>query len=123
VVRIRPLNSRENGKNDSDVVEQLDDGTVIVKELKEKVDLTKYNEEHHFNFDQVFGQDVSNNDFYTQTVQPLVSALFMGSKVTCIAYGQTGSGKTHTMMGPPSRDDKTVLGMYALAANYIFTLN
>lgn len=55
---------------------------MIVKELKEKVDLTKYIEEHHFLFDQVFDEDTSNQDFYVQVVQPLVSALFLGSKVT-----------------------------------------
>lgn len=95
---------------------------MVVKELKEKVDLTKYIEEHHFVFDQVFEDNVSNQEFYVQTVQPLVSALFLGSKVTCFAYGQTGSGKTHTMMGPPVDSEHKVPGMYLLAANDIFTL-
>jgi kinesin family member 2/24 len=90
--------------------------------LKEKVDLTKYIEEHRFIFDQVFDVEVSNQDFYVQTVQPLVSALFLGSKVTCFAYGQTGSGKTHTMMGPPNDTNHEIPGMYLLAANDIFTL-
>lgn len=90
--------------------------------MKEKVDLTKYIEEHRFIFDQVFDEEVSNQDFYVQTVQPLVSALFLGSKVTCFAYGQTGSGKTHTMMGPPNDTNHEVPGMYLLAANDIFTL-
>lgn len=122
VVRKRPLNERELQKNDSDVVEPINDTTLIIKELKEKVDATKYIEEHNFVFDQVFGEKISNDEFYIQTVQPLVSALFMGSKVTCFAYGQTGSGKTHTMMGPPNSQDNKVQGMYALAANDIFTL-
>ena len=120
VVRKRPLNYKERQKNDSNIVDPISDDTVIVKELKEKVDLTKYIEEHHFTFDQVFDEDISNEEFYIQTVQPLVSALLMGTKVTCFAYGQTGSGKTHTMMGPPNRDEKSILGMYAMAANDLF---
>jgi len=68
--------------------------------IREKVDLTKYIEEYTFTFDQVFDENVSNEELYMRTVQPLVSAAFQGCKVTCFAYGQTGSGKTHTMMGP-----------------------
>jgi len=52
-------------------------------------------------------------------VQPLITAAFEGGKVTCFAYGQTGSGKTHTMMGPAN---KSIPGMYQLAAQDIFTL-
>jgi kinesin family member 2/24 len=122
VVRKRPRSQKEINKNDKDIVDWYPPQTVIVKELKEKVDLTKYIEEHRFIFDQVFDVEVSNQDFYVQTVQPLVSALFLGSKVTCFAYGQTGSGKTHTMMGPPNDTNHEIPGMYLLAANDIFTL-
>ena len=82
VVRKRPMSQKEINKNDQDIVDMYPPQTIVVKELKEKVDLTKYIEEHHFVFDQVFEEDVSNQDFYVQTVQPLVSALFLGSKVT-----------------------------------------
>ena len=116
------MSQKEINKNDQDIVDIYEPQTLIVKELKEKVDLTKYIEEHHFVFDQVFDEEVSNQDFYTQVVQPLVSALFLGSKVTCFAYGQTGSGKTHTMMGPPNDAEHKIPGMYLLAANDIFTL-
>lgn len=81
--------------------------------------MTKYIEEHHFVFDQVFDDYVTNDQLYQDTVQPLVSAAFQGSKVTCFAYGQTGSGKTFTMMGPP---DHQVEGLYLLAVRDIFTL-
>jgi len=116
------MNSKEIKKNDQDIVECFEPQTIIVKELKEKVDLTKYIEEHHFVFDQIFDTDTTNQDFYVQVVQPLVSALFLGSKVTWFAYGQTGSGKTHTMMGPPGDIEHQIPGMYLLAANDIFTL-
>jgi len=82
IVRKRPRSSKETTKNDEDVVEILDDQTLAIKELKEKVDLTKYIEEHHFTFDQVFDDGTTNEDLYIETVQPLVSAAFQGSKVT-----------------------------------------
>jgi kinesin family protein 2/24 len=116
------MSQKEITKNDIDVVECPEAKSLIVKELKEKVDLTKYIEEHHFRFDNVFDETISNQDFYTQVIQPLISALFLGSKVTCFAYGQTGSGKTHTMMGPPGDSEHHIPGMYLLAANDIFTL-
>jgi kinesin family protein 2/24 len=84
-----------------------------------KVDLTKYLEEHLFVFDQVFDEDVSNEQLYAEAVQPLVDAAFAGIKVTCFAYGQTGSGKTFTMMGN-QKEDQFVPGMFLLAANEMF---
>jgi len=49
-------------------------------------------------------------------VEPLISAAFDRTKITCFAYGQTGSGKTYTMMG-----EKTVPGLYVMAAQDVFT--
>ena len=86
---------------------------------REKVDLTKYIEEHSFTFDNVFEADQSNNDLYEECVKPLVSETFKGAKTTCFAYGQTGSGKTFTMMGTR---DGSVSGMYTLAAYDIIDL-
>ena len=48
----------------------------MVKELKEKVDLTKYIEEYKFNFDRVFDEHCDNETLYIETVQPLVAAAF-----------------------------------------------
>ncbi len=78
-----------------------------------KVDLTKFIEEHHFQFDNVFEYTAVNNDIYRECVLPLVAEAFKGAKTTCFAYGQTGSGKTFTMMGTP---DGAVPGLYLLAA-------
>lgn len=67
IVRKRPLNKKEYQKNDIDIIEVRNSQTCIVKELKyilinyrNKVDLTKYIEEHHFNFDQVFDENATN---------------------------------------------------------------
>ena len=115
VVRKRPLNSKEIAKGDSDILYQPSADTLVVREQKLKVDLTKYIEEHSFTFDGVYNEEVSNNDLYISAIQPIVQASFQGAKVTCFAYGQTGSGKTFTMMGEDS-----IPGLYLLAANDLF---
>lgn len=37
---------------------------MILKELKQKVDLTKYIEEHFFKFDNAYDSDATNMDIY-----------------------------------------------------------
>ena len=113
VVRKRPLNSKEEKKNDQDVLDITGVGSMIVKEIKTKVDLTKFLEEHHFHFDNAFDLGAHNREIYETCVQPLVAWTFKGAKTTCFAYGQTGSGKTFTMMGTP---DGSNPGLYLLAA-------
>src|SRR5690242_10797087 len=115
IVRKRPLNSKERLRGESDVLIQRSPNTIIVKEEKVKVDLTRYVEEHHFTFDGVFNEDVDNEQLYRATVQPIVQAAFQGAKVTCFAYGQTGSGKTYTMMG-----EANAPGLYLQAAHDLF---
>ncbi|XP_054467751.1 uncharacterized protein LOC129101833 [Anoplopoma fimbria] len=70
---------------------------------------------HRFYFDQVFGEESSNEEVYRRTAYPLVQHMLNGGKATCFAYGQTGAGKTHTMLGSPVRP-----GLYALAVLDIF---
>ena len=118
IVRKRPLGKKELAKNDQDVVDIRNNRQVVVKELKVKVDLTKYIEEHAFNFDLAFDEMITNEQIYLQTVRPMIEAAFHKIKVTCFAYGQTGSGKTFTMMG----NRRQIPGLYLLAAYDIFTL-
>ena len=118
IVRKRPLGKKEIAKNDTDIVDIRNNKQVVVKELKVKVDLTKYVEEHAFNFDLAFDENITNEQIYLQTVRPMIEAAFHKTKVTCFAYGQTGSGKTFTMMG----NKKQIPGLYLLAAYDIFTL-
>lgn len=117
IVRKRPLNQKELSKKDSDIITVNSKSTLTVKELKTKVDLTKYIEEHAFTFDLVYNDDTQNETIYLETVRPMIEAAFNKTKVTCFAYGQTGSGKTFTMMGKA-----TSPGLYLLAAYDIFTL-
>ena len=115
IVRKRPLNSKEISKGDQDILHLASSATLVVREQKLKVDLTKYIEEHHFTFDGVYNEETSNQDLYISAIQPIVQASFQGAKVTCFAYGQTGSGKTFTMMGEGSSP-----GLYLLAARDLF---
>jgi kinesin family protein 2/24 len=117
IIRKRPLNSKEITKGDTDILFKTSSSTLVVREQRLKVDLTKYTEEHHFAFDGVFTEEVSNHSLYQNAVQPIVHAAFLGAKVTCFAYGQTGSGKTYTMMGEGS-----VPGLYALAGKDLFEI-
>lgn len=75
----------------------MNEGVLVVNEPKVKVDLTKYLEKHTFSFDDCLSDNVTNDEVYRSTVQPLVATIFKGGKATCFAYGQTGSGKTYTM--------------------------
>lgn len=117
IVRKRPLNQKELAKNDSDIITISSRSTLTVKELRTKVDLTKYIEEHPFTFDLVYDETSLNENIYIETVRPMIEAAFNKAKVTCFAYGQTGSGKTFTMMGKENSP-----GLYLLAAYDIFTL-
>ena len=112
VVRKRPANHREFAQNDIDIITTEKKNTIIVKELKNKVDLTKYIEEHKFTFDRAYGDNSSNQLIYNEMLKPMIEAAFNKTKITCFAFGQTGSGKTYTMFQSP--------GLYLLSCIDMF---
>ncbi|EPZ32643.1 kinesin-domain-containing protein [Rozella allomycis CSF55] len=114
-VRKRPLNKKEVSKNEQDIAVVKGRRTVVIHEPKQKVDLTKYIEQHEFTFDEAFDIDATNEEVYRRTAYPLVESIFNNGKATCFAYGQTGSGKTYTMLNEKN-------GLYVLAARDIFSL-
>ena len=118
IIRKRPLSKKEQSKNEKDVIDIKENKKVIVKEQKQKVDLTKYMEEHQFIFDIAYNQEATNEQIYLEAVRPMIEAAFNKTKVTCFAYGQTGSGKTYTMIGIKNK----IPGLYLLAAYDIFSL-
>ena len=123
IVRKRPANRRESAQNDIDIIKTEGKNTIIVKELKNKVDLTKYIEEHRFTFDRAYGDESSNKQIYEEMLKSMIDAAFRKTKITCFAYGQTGSGKTYTMMGNNHiKNDKNpqVPGLYLLSCIDIF---
>ncbi|KAH8252588.1 hypothetical protein KR032_000661 [Drosophila birchii] len=120
-VRKRPLGRREERMRNMDIVTVPNHDSLIVHELRYKVDLTKFLEHHKFRFDYTFDEECSNALVYDHTARPLIRTMFEGGNATCFAYGQTGSGKTHTMGGEfcgKSQDCTT--GIYAMAARDVF---
>ncbi|KAK4762706.1 hypothetical protein SAY86_008474 [Trapa natans] len=108
VVRKRPLNKKEIAKNEDDIID-THSNSLTVHETKLKVDLTEYLEKHEFVFDAVLNEDVSNDEVYSETVEPIVPIIFQRTKATCFAYGQTGSGKTYTMKPLPLKASRDIL--------------
>eukprot|EP00729_Bicosta_minor_P008010 gene8010-29062_t len=125
-IRKRPLNKKEIGRSDVDVITIPDGEHTMAHECKLKVDLTKYLENHNFRFDHSFDETVGNEEVYQYTAAPLVETIFAKGFATCFAYGQTGSGKTHTMGGEFNEGvgvpDSTA-GIYAFAARDVFKYN
>jgi len=121
VIRKRPLNRRELARSDQDIIEVGGQQQLTVREIKVKVDLTKFVEESNFKFDRVYDCHVQNESIYLECIRPLVDATFRKLKTTCFAYGQTGSGKTFTMMGNNDAQSQSP-GLYLLAAHDIFHL-
>ena len=72
IVRKRPANHREFAQNDIDIIATEQKNTIIVKELKNKVDLTKYIEEHKYTFDRAYGENSSNQLIYNEMLQPMI---------------------------------------------------
>ncbi|CAA3024044.1 kinesin KIN-13B [Olea europaea subsp. europaea] len=107
-VRKRPLNKKELSKNEEDIIE-TQSNSLVVHETKFKVDLTEYVEKHEFVFDAVLNEEVSNDEVYCETVEPIVPIIFQRTKATCFAYGQTGSGKTFTMKPLPLKASRDIL--------------
>ncbi|KAI1722728.1 kinesin motor domain-containing protein [Ditylenchus destructor] len=120
-IRKRPINKKEIGKKEIEVITIPNKDHVIVHQPQVKVDLTKYLDNQVFRFDYTFDENTTNEMVYKFTAQPLVRTVFQRGFATCFAYGQTGSGKTHTMGG--IFDGKTQdcsNGVYALTAMDVF---
>ena len=131
VVRKRPLNKKETATDQEDIVTMdrdasggpnegtpgLSAGQLTLWEPRQKVDLTQYTEKHEFLFDDVYPEDVDNDEIYRTTVHPLIGTIFNRCKVTCFAYGQTGSGKTYTMSPLPTRAAGEILAELAQPYN------
>eukprot|EP00854_Cymbomonas_tetramitiformis_P005037 gene5037-6138_t len=102
-VRKRPLSAKETKAKEFDVLTPIADpdwgGRMVLHEPRKTVDLTKYVQNHPFDFDRVFSETAENAQVYAAAVAPLMTRLrdFSGTTATVFAYGQTGSGKTHTI--------------------------
>eukprot|EP00250_Pteridium_aquilinum_P015765 c22750_g1_i2 orf=624-3017(+) len=110
VVRKRPINKKELARSEEDIISVEENGCCLtVHEPKLKVDLTAYVDRHEFVFDAILDEDVTNDEVYLETVEPIIPTLFQRTKATCFAYGQTGSGKTYTMQPLPLKASEAIL--------------
>ncbi|CAN5953645.1 unnamed protein product [Sphagnum jensenii] len=87
VVRMRPLNNKEEAEEATNVVQKLSSNSVLISEQQ-------------FTFDAVIGEDASQQAVFEMVGLPMVENCLAGFNSSIFAYGQTGSGKTHTMWGP-----------------------
>lgn len=111
------MNAKETKQGQNDIVEVIDSDTLVIKEQKVKVDMTKYIEENYFTFDRVFDDCSTNQQVFSGSISENIEFVFQGGKVSCFAYGQTGSGKTFTMIGTNKEP-----GIYLLAAEQLFSI-
>ena len=83
IVRKRPVTGSE-----MDILRAVPP-KVLVQEAKTKVDLTKYITEHHFSYDDSFGEFDDTRCVYNRCIQPLVDNVFEGGTSTAFCFGQT----------------------------------
>ncbi|XP_047503917.1 kinesin-like protein KIF18B isoform X2 [Pieris napi] len=124
VVRVRPLNMKEMQSNNRIVVDVVDDKMLVFDPKEEtrpffyqgvqqpnKNFLKRANKELKFVFDDVCGQEASNQDVFETTTKEIISSLMEGYNCSVFAYGATGAGKTFTMIGTQENPGITYLTM------------
>ncbi|CAH1798118.1 unnamed protein product [Owenia fusiformis] len=116
-VRTRPMMQWERETGTKDIVEIHGRDGVVIMEPKVALDTSHYTQQHTFRFDEAFHEELSNEDVYRKTIEPLVEFVMKGGKATCFAYGQTGAGKSYTMMGTDNAP-----GLYMLGARDIVNM-
>ncbi|CAF0793299.1 unnamed protein product [Adineta ricciae] len=99
--RKRPLLPSET--NFEDIIAVPDDKRIIIAENKANLDCTPLLKKTEFQYDHVFGSEVSNKQVFESTVLPFISANHRHN-LTYICFGQTGSGKSHTIFGSKNTD-------------------
>jgi kinesin family protein 2/24 len=63
-IRKRPLTRKETRRSEQDIIDCISPSSLVVKEPRVKVDLTKYIECHNFSFDRVYDETLSNEQIY-----------------------------------------------------------
>eukprot|EP00040_Diaphanoeca_grandis_P036411 m.232044 g.232044 ORF g.232044 m.232044 type:complete len:1131 (-) comp33613_c0_seq8:3838-7230(-) len=110
-VRVRPVNSKEDPASvNVSVVEDSNQLTVTDSADRPTV----------YEFDKVYGPDVSQAAIYEDAVAPIVDQVSRGLSCAVFAYGQTGSGKTHTMRGSSMTTDESDHGIIQRSLENLF---
>lgn len=127
VVRVRPANNMEIGKQSSTSVRVMDERMLVFDPKDDSVDylsgdrrrkqpqfLKRRARDLRFMFDRVFDHESSNRDVFEHTTKTIVEGVLGGYNCTVFAYGATGAGKTFTMLGDQSNPGVMFLTMMEL---------
>lgn len=108
ILRIRPLLRREIKLNKRNVINVIDQNTIVFDSLNDD-DAEFVNtsgpyerfarKDLRMSFDRVFGSDATNSDIFQFATRPLISSILNGYNCCAFVYGVTGAGKTFTMLG------------------------
>ncbi|PPJ49530.1 hypothetical protein CBER1_01924 [Cercospora berteroae] len=109
VVRVRPFNSRETGRNAKCIVSMKDKQTVLSppppdgknkagKAALEGIKTFAF-DKSYWSFNRSDDNFAGQEDVFTDLGKPLLQNAFQGYNNCIFAYGQTGSGKSYSMMG------------------------
>lgn len=88
--RVRPLNDTESRKGSGNILNIMDEFTVICE-----IDPGRCKQ---FTYDGIYGPSANQDEVFEDTKR-LVQSAVDGYNVCIFAYGQTGSGKTYTILG------------------------
>ena len=114
MVRVRPMNKKENSLGCKSVVR--------VDKKQNQIELYRPEDSggisKDFAYDSVYDTDALQQQVYDESAFPLVESVIKGYNGTIFAYGQTGCGKTHTMLGVP--DDPQLRGIIPNCFAHIF---
>lgn len=101
VVRVRPLNEREQNSrcfSEAEIVSIPDSNSTI-----SVMDPSKGTESCRISVDRALGAGTSQEEVFAEVGSSMVDHCMAGFNSSIFAYGQTGSGKTHTMLGSTDR--------------------
>ncbi|XP_044869238.1 kinesin-like protein KIF22 isoform X1 [Mauremys mutica] len=90
-VRLRPCSQGEP------CIRGLDSRSLEIVNWRNKLETMQYQ------FDTFYGDQATQHDLYSGSVQPVLCHLLEGQNASVLAYGPTGAGKTHTMLGSPEQ--------------------
>ncbi|XP_062867128.1 kinesin-like protein KIF20A [Trichomycterus rosablanca] len=104
-LRIRPLTDaeKERGEDQGCVCVQSED-TLLLKAPRDSQNMKSAERGitqsvHKFTFTRIFGEKVSQQDVYEQTMKEMVQDVLLGENRLLYTYGVTNSGKTYTIQG------------------------
>ncbi|XP_074920840.1 kinesin-like protein KIF22 [Chelonoidis abingdonii] len=90
-VRLRPCSQGDP------CIRGLDSRSLEIINWRNKLETMQYQ------FDTIYGDQATQQDIYSGSVQPVLCHLLEGQNASVLAYGPTGAGKTHTMLGSPEQ--------------------